>query len=255
MKHKHRIILPLSLVLAASAPAAVIVTSSLTAPATDAADQYYLPGVVANLAQINGVADPGANDESTFVSERSSKIMSFTTGNNVGGYELSSITVQQVQWPSFVSPGTFANIPNGTNFSFRFGTISGTTLTPTFTTATAGYTGTAISQAGTAGTGFFLTFDLTGETLADLAANTNYFFEITRGTDSTAYFEMNSTSVNGYAGGQAYRGDNGGVLDANNLVNALPGDFAFHANLTAIPEPSAALLGGLGMLALLRRRR
>lgn len=248
MNSKH-IILPLSLVLAASASAAVIVTSSLTAPATDAADQYYLPGVVANLAQINGVAEAGDNDESTFVSERSSKIMSFTTGNNVGGYELSSITVQQVQ------SVTWANIPNSTNFSFRFGTISGTTLTPTFTTATAGYTGTAISQSGTTGTGFFLTFDLTGETLADLAANTTYFFEITRGTGSSAYFEMNSTTVNGYAGGQAHRGDNAGALDANNVVNALPGDFAFHANLTAIPEPSAALLGGIGFLALLRRRR
>jgi hypothetical protein len=72
MKH---IILPLSLVLAASAPAAVIVTSSLTAPATDAADQYYLPGQVADVNSINGVAATGDNDESTFVSERSSKIM------------------------------------------------------------------------------------------------------------------------------------------------------------------------------------
>ena len=70
---------------------------------------------------------------------------------------------------------------------------------------------------------------------AALAANTTYFFEITLGQGSPgAYFEMNSTSLNGYAGGQAHRGDNAGALDANNVVNALPGDFAFHANLTAI---------------------
>jgi hypothetical protein len=41
-------------------------------------------------------------------------------------------------------------------------------------------------------------------------------------------------------------------------VTTDPGDglhnYAF-ANVTAIPEPSTALLGGLGLLALLRRRR
>lgn len=255
MGSKH-LILPLSILSAAIAPAAVTVTSSLTAPSTDAADQYYLPGQIDEANTINGSGTASdANDESTYVAERTSKIMTFTTGNNAGGYELSSITVQQVQWSTFVTNGTWVGIGTGDTFSFRFGTISGSTLTPTFTTGAATYTGPTIVQNGTSGTGFFLTFDLSGESLADLAANTTYFFEITRGSGSFPYFEMNSTSANGYAGGQAYRGDNGGLLDADNAVNALPGDFAFHADLAAVPEPEAALLGSFGLLALLRRRR
>lgn len=251
-----RLILPLSILSAAVAPAAVTVTSSLSAPSTDAADQYYLPGQIDEVNTINGSGSASdSNDESTYVAERTSKIMSFTTGNNAGGYKLSSITVQQVQWTSFVNNGTWASIPNGTNFSFRFGTISGNTLTSLFTTATAAYTGSTITQNGSSGTGFFLTFDLTGESLADLAANTTYFFEITRGTGSGLYFELNSTASDGYAGGQAFRGDNGGLWDADSSVNSLPGDFAFHADLTTVPEPRAALLGSLGLLALLRRKR
>ena len=41
----------------------------------------------------------------------------------------------------------------------------------------------------------------------------------------------------------------GGVLLAGGQLNALT------LYQTAVPEPSAALLGGLGLLALLRRRR
>jgi hypothetical protein len=259
MKNKSRLqmaALPLLVILSSASQAAVTVTSSSSAPTITTHDQYYLPGQIDEVDTINGSGTASdINDESTYVAERPSKIMSFTTGNNVGGYKLNSITVQQVQWSSFVNNGTWANIPNGTNFALRFGTISGNTLTSSFSTLTASYTGSTITQNGSSGTGFFLTLDLTGESLADLAANTTYFFEITRGTGSNLYFEMNSTATNGYSGGQAFRGDNGGQLDSDLTVNSLTGDFAFHASLTAVPEPSTALLGGFGLLALLRRRR
>jgi MYXO-CTERM domain-containing protein len=46
-------------------------------------------------------------------------------------------------------------------------------------------------------------------------------------------------------------------LRISNLNTQNPGQSAFVDNLSivSVPEPSAALLGGLGMLALLRRRR
>jgi hypothetical protein len=57
-------------------------------------------------------------------------------------------------------------------------------------------------------------------------------------------FTWRSNNANGYSGGRQF--DN-----LANLGSQLDGKLA----LTAVPEPGAALLGGLGLLALLRRRR
>jgi uncharacterized protein (TIGR03382 family) len=49
------------------------------------------------------------------------------------------------------------------------------------------------------------------------------------------------------------------MLNGRGKESALCASFSLHENfklkIEAIPEPGAALLGGLGMLALLRRRR
>ena len=238
-----------------AAHAAVSVTSSLTAPTTSAEDQFYLPGSVEEADTMGTHANSGANDALTYVAnDRTSKGMSFTTGSNAGGYTLSSITVQHILWPTFATNGTFYGVANGNTFDFGFGTISGSTLTPVFTTAAATYSGAGISGGGTSGTGTYFTFDLSGEGLATLAPNTTYYFEIASGTGNP-FFEMNSTSADGYAGGQAFAGNDASILDADNVVPLSSGDFAFHVDLAAVPEPSAALLGGLGILGLLRRRR
>jgi hypothetical protein len=237
-----------------AAHGAVVITSGLAAPTTDLDDQFYLPGSVAESATMGTHANSGANDALTYVAnDRTSKGMSFTTGSNAGGYTISSITVQHVLWPTFVTNGTFYGVANGNTFDFEIGTISGSNLTPILTTA-ATYSGAGISGAGTSGTGTYFTFDLSGEGLAALAPNTTYYFEIASGTGNP-FFELNSTSADGYAGGQAFAGNNASILDTDNVVSLSSGDFAFHAGLTAIPEPSAALLGGLGILGLLRRRR
>lgn len=254
----------LILATGSAAHAAVSATFTGTAPTVGAHDQAYLPGSVDETATMtidgaNGTS--GENDLLTYVAnDRSSKGMSFTTGSNAGGYSLTSLSLQHIGWTTFMSNGTFYNLQNGDTFDLRIGTISGTTLTPIFTT-TATYTGGAFANGtNSSGTGNFLTFDLSGvdeqTALGTLSANTMYFFEIASGTGDP-FLELNSTAANGYAGGYAFRGDNASVVDADGTVTLPPngGDFAFHAGLTAIPEPSAALLGGLGMLGLLRRRR
>jgi hypothetical protein len=84
--------------------------------------------------------------------------------------------------------------------------------------------------------------------------NTTYFAVISssntgvNGIDDIGFGFRNST-LNPYAGGNAL---------ADNFAVQGTGDLKFtatFANPVAVPEPSAALLGGLGMLALLRRRR
>jgi hypothetical protein len=84
--------------------------------------------------------------------------------------------------------------------------------------------------------------------------NTTYFAVISssntgvNGINDIGFGFRNST-LNPYAGGNAL---------ADNFAVQGTGDLKFtatFANPVAVPEPSAALLGGLGMLALLRRRR
>ncbi len=247
------------------ASAAVVVTSSAAAPTTaGTADLFYLPGPQFEANTINGDSTfTGDNDAYTYVSsDRNSKILSFTTGSASTSYTLNSITVQQVEQLGNQANGTYANVQSGQDFQVQFGNISGTTLLPTYTDTSAAYTGSGFSDVGDTGTGtydggqgIYLTF--TFPTPLTLAASTSYYFELTSGAGSP-YFEMNSTSAIGYAGGGAYVGDTPGQLDADNTVTADTGEFAFVAGLTAIsvPEPTTAALGlAFAPLLLARRRR
>jgi len=105
-----------------------------------------------------------------------------------------------------------------------------------------------------------VTFDFSSANLT-LSDNTTYAFYLSSATSSFAW-AGNSTSS--YAGGEAagvFMSNLGGGPGfwlgngdtAGDSTRNVAGDRVF--SVTAIPEPSAALLGGLGMLALLRRRR
>jgi hypothetical protein len=106
-----------------------------------------------------------------------------------------------------------------------------------------------------------VTFDFSSANLT-LSDNTTYAFYLSSAISSFAW-AGNSTSS--YAGGEAAgvfmsnlgAGQPGFWLGngdtAGDSTRNVAGDRVF--SVTAIPEPSAALLGGLGMLALLRRRR
>lgn len=236
---------------------AVTVTGSLTAPVTDAADQFHLPGATDDVNNIDGTGiAPWDNDASTYIAaDKTSQGMTFTTGSNPQGYILSSITIQHALLNNWTDNGTWSDVVAGDSWEFQFGTISGNTKSVLFDTDTATLSGAGFTQLNppaNTGTGTFLTFDLTAEGLAILTANTTYYFEIaSQGGDP--FFEMNGTKTDGYAGGTAFRGTTSATIDGTYL--ALAGDHAFHADLSAVPEPSAALLGALGLLGLVRRRR
>lgn len=232
----------------AAAHAAVTVSSSAIAPTVNGGDVAYLPAFGNDASLV-----AGGDDASTYLAfDRASKGQTFTTGADAGGYILSSISVQHVQ---FTTGSTWYDVQPNDVFEVGFGTISGTTKTVLFSTTSATYTGSAIFSMPGLGTGRFLTFDLSGEGLAPLAANTTYYFELTTQTGNP-FLELHGTSVGGsYAGGQSFNGGTTAALDS--AVNFTGGDFAFHVDLAAIPEPSAfaAVFGGVALAAFAARRR
>lgn len=187
----------------------------------------------------------------------------FTTGTNTEGYSLSSISVRQVSWGT-----TFWDITGGTITLqiFRLNSLGGSgvgSITPlALETATVGGEpdGVGISS-GTPGSGArWLTVTLASS--VSLNPSTIYGFQImsdgTSGNDRF-FMQLDGTSTNSYAGGFALAtGKIAGAIDSAAVWagnDGQPSDRAFVATMTAVPEPSAALLGGLGTLLLLRRRR
>lgn len=229
----------------ATSQAQLVITTNTVAPVVGPYDQYYLPGPV---DEASGAMTPNgqnnttsaANDALTYVaSDRTSKGQTFTTGSNPAGYTISSVTVRHLLCTNFLSNGTWMGVPNGAAFAFRFGTLSGTTLTPILTT-NATYSGNSLAMSGGSGTGIYLTFDLSGAGLGTLSPNTTYFFEL---ASSSPYIELHNTRTNAtyhYAGGTAFAGDTAGALDQSLTVN-LPvygGEFAFDAALAAVGAPA-----------------
>lgn len=230
-----------------------LVTASATAPATDAADQYYLPGNVDDVDNIDGspggvpIATSDANDASTYVAfDRTSQGMTFTTGSDPAGYAIASVTVRHVLWSNYLGNGTYYNIQSGDTFEFEFGSISGGVKTPVFDTDLAGYSGPAwVNPPGpdNIGSGTYFTFDLSAAGIGTLAPNTTYYFEIASGTGDP-FFELSGTSADGYAGGNAFRGSTVGAIDGGYV--ALEGDRAFHVDLAGLSGPGSDFSSWIG---------
>jgi hypothetical protein len=195
---------------------------------------------------------------------------SFTTGANTGGYSLSAISVRQVSWGT-----TFWDITGGTITLqvFKLNSWSGgvgsiTQLAQETATVSGEPDGITLSSGTPGSNARWLTVNLA--TAVTLLPGTEYGFQIMSdgtGINDRFFMQIDGTSTNSYAGGFALGTGkpgfvasplNVGTLDTTAVWrgnDGAPSDRAFVATMTAVPEPSAALLGGLGMLMLLRRRR
>jgi hypothetical protein len=212
-------------------------TASTNQPSVGADDQYYLPGPVAKGTET--MVLNGDTDALTYIAhDRTSKGQTFTTGSNPLGYTISSVTARHIL---LTSGTTYGNFANGASLNFRFGTISGTTLTPIVTT-TATYSGPTLSDGGDLGTGNYFTFDLSSAGIGTLTPNTTYFFELAP-TVNPQYFELHNTTNNAtsYTRGTAFHGEDTAALDSDLSVTLSSGEFAFVAKLNPIGAPAVAV--------------
>lgn len=221
-----------------------------TTPTVDGDDISNFTGTSTEAGNVAG----GFNDDVTYIAGNRGTIgQTFTTGGNAGGYTLSAFSFQSVTYTAY----GYTSDTGGTTFTLRVGTTAGSALT-TLSTESVAVTGLEANQPAngfpTTGNGNFVTFTLA--TPVALAPNTSYFFDMTLNAGANYFFQTNGTSADPLAGGQAYHTVSGDKLGTTATLDA--GDRVFHADIAAVPEPSAALLGVMGVmgvLALGRRRR
>ena len=166
---------------------------------------------------------------------------------------------QDGDYPGSTAPGTLPAPADGVNAMFVSGTPFGYMKQTTGEVIAAGKTYTMTVAVGARLTGNFDADEIllrlgygADQFLTPIADNTF------GGTANLTAGEFKDFSVSFTAlEGETYIGQNLAVLMGMSLfdaANTAAVDFD-NVRLTAIPEPSAALLGGLGLLALLRRRR
>jgi hypothetical protein len=220
-------------ITAPSMQAATISLSS-TAPTVDGSD-------IAQLTSTTGLT----GDNGDVWGNRPAMGQSFTTLSNPDGYSLDSFSFKSYTNGFNTNPGS--GLPGDMQYTFRIGTISGTTFTSLAS-------GSAIpGDSYTAGDWFTMTFDSS----VTLSADTEYAIDIIH--DNTPNFggwRSAGTTSSVYAGGTSYASgvQNGTIPDDSNLT-LHSFDRTFHVNLAAVPEPSSTALLGLGGLALMLRRK
>lgn len=214
-------------------------TKSLLAAATVACS--LLPAISANAAVIitdNGLIAPtrGAGDTG---------LVTPSTGNNRIGWDTETLS------QSFTVPsaGTIQSIfigynafDNGETITFNL-SVNGNLVQSGIILDGNNFSGTSAAD-GNGGAFYWMEIDLSGENVSAVAGSNSFELDPTAfspgGTSNWPLAIRQSTS-NLYSGG---------ALSVNG--SATTGDMFF---AVTIPEPSTALLGGLGLLALLRRRR
>ncbi len=157
---------------------------------------------------------------------------SFTTPVMGSDNLLTTITV-------ITASSIVASDPTGP-FTMKVWTNGGSgfgTWNPTATVATSTNTA-SLTPAGNQA----IVFNFSGEALSD---NTVYIFSFSDGANDHVGFRSALTNANGIADGALFSAGS----------QPFSGAFDVSFQLAVVPEPAAALLGGLGFLALLRRRR
>lgn len=173
---------------------------------------------------------------------------SFSTGTLGADNLLSSISV-----------GTVGDVTASTLNAYLYVTNAGSSPNANYWNvgATPVATATVILSAATGSA--TVTFDFSSANLT-LSDNTTYAFYLK--PDSGSSFSWAGNSASSYAGGEAmgvFASNLGGGPGFwtgngdNSPSSDIAGDRVF--SVTAVPEPSIAILGGFGLLALLRRRK
>jgi hypothetical protein len=225
----------------------LIATSSLALLLALPAGAATIIPVTNHSFEANSVADGG-------FSQNAPTGWTKTSGGAVSGYW----NPQDGDYPGSTAPGTLPAPADGVNSMFVNGATFGYMKQTTGEVIAAGKTYTMTVAVGARLTG---NFDA-DEILLRLGYGADNFLipiadNTFGGTANLTAGEFKDFSVSFTAlEGETYIGQNLAVLMGIGLLGTNTAAVEFdNVRLTAIPEPSAALLGGLGLLALLRRRR
>lgn len=195
----------------------------------------------ADIAMLTGLDDIGGNEGHAW-SNRPRQGQAFVTGSNPLGYNLNSYTVRvRVDQASTTSP----------NWEVRVNDISFPGLSPT-TIATENAAGVAIPQS-QVGNNYPSYVTISFDSPVFLAPNTLYGVDV---YPNGGGFISLGDAAGDQTFGAAYSAESPGsaAVPADPLT-ARAGNRHFHADIDAIPEPSSALLGLLGLVFMARRRR
>jgi len=221
-----------------------IVNLGTTAPTPGTYDQSNLAPTATPITAYNG--SPSGNTTINYFTNNTGAPAgeTFTTGTNVGGYNLNSITVLDA-----FEHGGFAD---GTSITVDVSSVSGNNFSTLAILNGTVATGTA------AASGDYLKINLANP--ITLAANSVYGYSLVTGA---GYSGLGVDPNADYAGGQlaAFNPGTGTNLFAGTLTtNTLTPNAIFDASLTpvaAVPAPATLALLGLGSLVMLgiKRRR
>lgn len=188
---------------------------------------------------------------------------SFTLGT--GTFNLNSISLNANAdfGTSAYTVGTTWNIQVSSYDNDASGPFAGRTDTPlvglstqytsnTFNKQT--YTGIAAIGTNPSG-GDWITFSFTAGDVLTLDGEHTYAFQVTSSSIVQQWAGFNIADSDVYAGGERFQAYGNTSFNDNWVNGQNATDRAFVVNLSAVPEPSVALLGGLGALCFLRRRR
>ncbi len=257
MKKKYLVVIGAVFGLSMVSHAAILSWSS-TAPAQDGADIWNFSGVSADADNI-----AAGDDQGTYVAiGRDAVGQTFTTGNDVGGYQLNAITLQHVNYDTFWSLDTGWNGYNAGGFEVQIGTIAAGVFTP-LASDTALMDASAPANANP-GTGSAQYATLTLSSPVNLNASTVYGFAVFSSNDGTTdpfngpYFETNGdgTTSDNYTAGEAFGlAASGAFPPVTDTVISQTGDRVFHLDMVVVPEPATVGMVGIGAGLLLMHRR
>lgn len=225
---------------------AAIVTSQLDAPVVGAEDMAQLLSCMTDAENIagTGVVDSAGNDWATYVAgDRNTQGQTFTM--DAAG-TVQGIWVKHVGWDTYLDNGTWSGLNDGTSFTIRISSVSGTALTVLSTETATVAVGSGIGGGGSwSGSDKWLYIDLDAD--VELSAAGLYAFDL---TSYGPWFELDGLEAGPYAGGSAYTMASKEALDMGTVH--VDGDRAFAVDI--VPEPATLVLLGLGGLVLRRKR-
>jgi hypothetical protein len=207
------------------------VSFSATAPKPGPLDIANLSGARTEYDNVNY----GDHDAIYLADDRPIQGQTFTTGTNATGYQLQSITLREVNCETFCLVPDLKYTIRITKPSADKLEVMATEMGEAATSAPGNFRSISGGGEPGMGSGSFITFAL--EKPVRLEPGTTYGFDVSGGTTTRHYWQMDGTASNTYSSGTAYS------ILPNNKLKLRNGDHVFVLQLTEASGQRASQAG------------